>query len=154
MTLGCSGAEAARRAGYSENSARFQAANLLHNPKIQEAIRKEQVKLIGGTLASKALRTLEQVMDEQPYRCACRCCKDYSGSCWFVGSANLSRESITPPTGRKISDLNADELVALINNAKTLIEKQIKTIEHVYNPHLETKNKGQKICLRFTYYVV
>lgn len=133
VTLGCSGAEAARRAGYSENSARFQASNMLNNPKIQEAIRKEQVKLIGGTLASKALRTLEQVMDDPDSPTgarvdAAKTILDRAG----LSAVPTSRESITPPTSRKISDLNTDELIALIEDAKALMaEQKTQMIEHV-----------------------
>lgn len=61
---GVSGTEAARRAGYSQHSARQAAVQLLANPKVQAAIRSEQFKYLNGTLASKALKTLESVIDD------------------------------------------------------------------------------------------
>lgn len=62
---GVSGSEAARRAGYSHASARQAASQLLAQKPIQEAIRQEQFKYLNGTLASKALKTLEQVIDDE-----------------------------------------------------------------------------------------
>lgn len=62
---GVSGAEAARRAGYSPVSARQTASQLLSSEHIQKSIRNEQFKYLNGTLASKALKTLESVIDDE-----------------------------------------------------------------------------------------
>ena len=62
---GVSGTEAARRAGYSHASARQTASQLLAQKSVQEAIRNEQFKYLNGTLASKALKTLEQIIDDK-----------------------------------------------------------------------------------------
>lgn len=49
-----------------------------------------------------------------------------------LSAVPTSRESITPPTGRKISDLDTNELIALIDNAKAIMaEQKTQTIEHV-----------------------
>ena len=62
---GVSGAEACRRAGYSPASSRQTASQLLSSKHIQKAIRDEQFKYLNGTLASKALKTLERVIDDE-----------------------------------------------------------------------------------------
>jgi len=74
---GVSGSEAARRAGYSPASARQTASQLLSNQTIQKSIRNEQYKLLGGTLVSKALRTLEKIIDDEtaPFGSRVEACK-------------------------------------------------------------------------------
>lgn len=61
---GVSGTEAARRAGYSPASARQTASQLLSTEHIQRSIKNEQFKYLNGTLASKALKTLESIIDD------------------------------------------------------------------------------------------
>lgn len=59
------GAEAARRAGYSTNSAREIARQLLDKPHIRAAIEKANRDAISGRLSTKAVALLERVMDDE-----------------------------------------------------------------------------------------
>lgn len=59
---GGNGAEAARSAGYAENSCRQEAYRLIRKPDVQKMIRQEQRRVLGGQLATSALATLGQIM--------------------------------------------------------------------------------------------
>jgi phage terminase small subunit len=66
---GGNGAEAARDAGYAEANARSAAYKLVRMPHVQDAIRKEQRRQLGGEMATKALSVLKGILDddEAPY---------------------------------------------------------------------------------------
>lgn len=55
---------AAIRAGYSPKSARQIGQHLLDKPYVQQEIRREQQRCLGGRLASKALSVLEGILDD------------------------------------------------------------------------------------------
>jgi hypothetical protein len=59
-----SATQAAIAAGYSSVSARQTASRLLATPHVQEAIRREQRRVLGNRLASKALGVLEKILDD------------------------------------------------------------------------------------------
>lgn len=56
---------AAIAAGYSGKAAREQGYKLLRNPSVARAVRTEQMALIGGTLATRALYTLKSIMEDE-----------------------------------------------------------------------------------------
>jgi phage terminase small subunit len=60
---GC-GADAARAAGYAASRPAQQAHDLLALPHIQEAIHREQSRLIGGNLASKAVEVVHRILHD------------------------------------------------------------------------------------------
>src|SRR5262245_37613497 len=64
---GCIGnaSAAARHAGYSEESSRVVGYQLLHKPHVLAAIDRANRELIGGELASKAVRVLKQIIDDE-----------------------------------------------------------------------------------------
>lgn len=64
VSTGGNGAEAARLAGYSPESARKIAYQLMDKPHVQQAIREEQQGVISGRLASKSIAVLEAVLDD------------------------------------------------------------------------------------------
>lgn len=127
-----SASEAARRAGYAPTSARQSASQLMADPKIQAAIRAEQYKFLGGTLASKAIHVLESIMtnEDAPTGArvdAAKTILDRAG----VSAISATRESVKPTSGRSISELSVDELVAVIENAETMMaEQKARMIEH------------------------
>lgn len=59
-----SATQAAITAGYSAVSARQTASRLLATPHVQDAIRREQRRVLGSRLASKALGVLEKILDD------------------------------------------------------------------------------------------
>lgn len=61
---GGSGADAARAAGYAASRPAQQAHDLLALSHIQEAIHREQSKLIGGDLASKAVEVVHRILHD------------------------------------------------------------------------------------------
>lgn len=61
---GGSGADAARAAGYAASRPAQQAHDLLELAHIQEAIHREQSRLIGGTLASKAVEVVHRILHD------------------------------------------------------------------------------------------
>ncbi len=69
VSNGGNGAAAARDAGYSEVSAGKYAYQLLEKPHVQDAIHREQRRVLSGPLASMALRVLKGFLDDEnaPY---------------------------------------------------------------------------------------
>lgn len=61
---GC-GADAARAAGYAASRPAQQAHDLLALPHVQEAVHREQARLIGGTLASKAIEVVHRILHDE-----------------------------------------------------------------------------------------
>jgi phage terminase small subunit len=111
---GVSGSEAARRAGYSPASARQTASQLLAQKPIQEAIRLEQFKFLNGTLASKALRTLEKVIDDETAPHGARvqasiALLERSGVHHDIETENIRRSE------KPITQMSIEELDAIIN---------------------------------------
>lgn len=62
---GGNGTEAARKAGYSASRPAQQAHDLLVLSHVQEAIHREQSRLIGSDLASKAIVIIEGILNDE-----------------------------------------------------------------------------------------
>jgi hypothetical protein len=68
LAKGMSASDAARASGYSDNSEgglRTTGSRLLNDPRIQQAAFLERERILNGSLASRALKTLGDVMDDQ-----------------------------------------------------------------------------------------
>ncbi|MDD2934309.1 MAG: terminase small subunit [Methylotenera sp.] len=119
---GVSGTEAARRAGYSPASARQTASQLLAQKPIQEAVRQEQFKYLNGTLASKALKTLEQVIDDETAPHGAR----VQASIAILERSgihhNIERENIRLME-KGVNEMTSEELMTIINNYPTVIQQ-------------------------------
>lgn len=112
---GVTATEAARRAGYSPASARQTASQLLAQKSIQEAIRQEQFKHLNGTLASKALRTLERVIDDETAPHGARvqasiAILERSGMHHNIEADNLRKIQ------KSVNEMSESELLEIINN--------------------------------------
>lgn len=64
VASGGNASESARSAGYSEESCRATGYKLTRNPAVMRAVREEQMAVIGGRAASKAILTLEKALDD------------------------------------------------------------------------------------------
>jgi len=119
---GVSGTEAARRAGYSPASARQTSSQLLAQKAIQEAIRQEQFKYLNGTLASKALKTLEQVIDDESAPHGAR----VQASIAILERSglhhNIERENIRLME-KGVNEMTSEELMTVINNYPTVMRQ-------------------------------
>jgi phage terminase small subunit len=120
---GLNGAAAARRAGYSGSSVRQTASQLLASPHIQAAIRNEQYKQLNGTLASKAIKTLESIMDDplSPAGARVDCAKTILDRCGLIAPKAVA---MSPFENKPVHEMNKRELEEFIEKTKTLIEKQ------------------------------
>lgn len=127
---GVSGSEAARRAGYSHASARQTASQLLATPHIQAAIRNEQYKHLNGTLASKAIKTLETIMDDpnSPASARVDCAKTILDRSGLIAPKSLA---ISPFDNKAVHEMNRDELESFIAKTKDLIDKHES--QHIQN---------------------
>lgn len=119
---GVSGAEAARKAGFSHVSARQTASQLLATPHIQAAIRNEQYKKLNGTLASKAIKTLEAIMDDPASPAGARvdCAKT------ILDRAGLIAPRVAPTSpfdNKPVHEMNRQELEDFILKTQALIEQ-------------------------------
>lgn len=128
---GVSGSEAARRAGYSPVSARQTASQLLSNQAIQQEIRTLQFKLLGGQLASKALRTLEKIIDDDtaPYGArvdACKTILDRAGVVTTKSDLNdLRPKSVDEMTRIELEQFIRDYEKYLTQNQTSLIDNDV-----------------------------
>ncbi|MGH9427031.1 MAG: terminase small subunit, partial [Terriglobia bacterium] len=64
VSNGGNATQAAREAGFSEKSARQIGGCLARKPHVQKAIEAEQRRTLQGRLASRALRVLEDIMND------------------------------------------------------------------------------------------
>lgn len=124
-----SGTDAARKAGYAESACRQVAFQLLDNPKVQSAIRREQFKLLGGTLASQAIGVLQAIMldEDSPAGARVDCAKAILDRAGIVATAKPVMEQET----KKISEMSSEELIEFISDAKALMQahKDAQAIE-------------------------
>lgn len=118
---GVSGSEAARRAGYSHASARQTASQLLAAPHMQAAIRNEQYKHLNGTLASKAIKTLETIMDDpnSPAGARVDCAKTILDRAGLIAPKSLA---VSPFDNKPVHEMNKSELEVFIEKTKKLID--------------------------------
>ncbi len=113
--------EAARRAGYSEHSAREIGRQLLDKPHVQIAIREANQQLISGTLATKAISLLEKVIDDASASLkvrvdAARTILDRAGFCALpAGPKRLSDKAL--------AEMTADELHQVMVEARREMDK-------------------------------
>ena len=121
---GVSGAEAARRAGYSPVSARQTASQLLSQPNVQNAIRNEQFKFLNGQLASKALKALEAVIDdpEAPHGAKVQ------ASIAVLERSGLHFNTIQqdPLISKSLGEMSLDELNQLVKNSSFKLSNLIE----------------------------
>lgn len=106
-------------AGYSEASAGKLGSRLLSTPKIQEAIRAYNMRLLGGELSVKALQVLNDIMVDvnAPAGARVDCAKtilDRAG--YRIGGEAASN---TKP----INEMSHEELMAVINNYPNVIKQ-------------------------------
>jgi phage terminase small subunit len=118
---GVSGTEAARRAGYSHASARQASSTLLATPHIQAAIRNEQYKHLNGTLASKAIKTLETIMDDpnSPAGARVDCAKTILDRAGLIAPKSLA---VSPFDNKPVHEMTKSELEEFIEKTKKLID--------------------------------
>ncbi len=123
---GVSGSEAARRAGYSPASARQTASQLLATQHIQAAIRNEQYKHLNGALASKAIKTLEAIMDDVTAPAGARvdCAKTILDRSGLIAPRVAP---VSPFDNKPVHEMNKAELEDFIFKTKALIEKHEKS---------------------------
>ena len=130
---GVSGTEAARRAGYSFSSARQYSSTLLATPHIQAAIRNEQYKYLNGTLVSKAIKTLESIMDDENAPAGARvdCAKTLLDRAGIIApkSVLMSPFSETP-----VHEMTVQQLETMIAKTEAYLQKieqeqTVKTVE-------------------------
>ena len=117
-------------AGYSPKSARQIGQHLLDKPHVQQAIRREQQRSIGGRLASKALRVLEQILDDPqaPYGARVDAAKTILDR---AGLAAVPARMIGEVGhGKPVDEMTFEELHALIGNCdRMLLEAESQTAE-------------------------
>ncbi|PPC88715.1 MAG: hypothetical protein CTY37_00220 [Methylotenera sp.] len=129
---GVSGTEAARRAGYSAASARQYSSTLLATPHIQAAIRDEQYKYLNGSLASKAIKTLEAIMDDETAPAGARvdCAKTLLDRAGIIAPKSIA---MSPFSDIPIHEMTTPQLEALIEKTEAYLDevKQNKSVDTV-----------------------
>ncbi len=130
---GVSGTEAARRAGYSPASARQYSSTLLATPHIQTAIRDEQYKYINGTLASKAIKTLEAIMNDENAPAGARvdCAKTLLDRAGVIAPKSVV---MSPFSDTPVHEMTNSQLEALIAKSEAYLDKisqeqSVKTVD-------------------------
>jgi phage terminase small subunit len=120
--------KAAASAGYSQQSARQIASQLLNKPHIQEAIRREQRKRLYG-LGSKAMSVIESILydDEAPAGVRLDAAKTVLDRCGLTAeTAKVEQMQASKP----LEEMTAIELQAFIQEGmKQLKAQQSSTVE-------------------------
>lgn len=118
------GAEAARRAGYSERSAAELARQLLDKPHVREAVSTANRMAISGRLASKSVALLEQVLDDAqaPLRVKVEAAKtvlDRAGITCTIAERDDAEDRVT----RSMSEMTREELEEIVRAGKAVIDE-------------------------------
>lgn len=121
------GAEAARRAGYSELRADKAAWELTHNPKVQAAMRKEQDQLHADTapLAFATLKLLLQPTSNDSVRF--QAAKDILDRCGYRPVEKLVIEHTLSPDERQARIRELEQMLG--RAAQVIAEQQPQVIE-------------------------
>jgi phage terminase small subunit len=128
VTNGGVATKAAIGAGYSQQSARQIASQLLSKPHIQEAIRREQRKRLCG-LGSKALSVIESILDDQAAPAGVRldAAKTVLDRCGFTAETARAEQMYG---NKPLEEMTAQELQDFIREGmKQLKEQQSATVE-------------------------
>ena len=117
-------AEAARRAGYSEKSARELGRQLLDKPHVQNAIERANRLLISHTLATKAVDLLERVMDdaEAPIKVRVEAAKtvlDRAG----ITAMIAERDDAEDRAMKSMSQMTREELEEIVRAGQAVIDE-------------------------------
>jgi hypothetical protein len=114
------GAEAARRAGYSERSAAELARQLLDKPHVREAVSTANRMAISGRLASKSVALLERVLDDEdaPLRTRVEAAKTVLDRAGLV-AALVCDEA---PAQKSLSEMTREELEAVVAESAAVIK--------------------------------
>ncbi len=119
LALGLTATEAARAAGYSDSSPqglRVGASRLQHHPDIQREAHAQRERRLQGTMASKALATLEHVLDSPDSPAAAK----VQAARWILEASGHGIEAakllhrIGDADERVVSQLSAADLEALV----------------------------------------
>lgn len=108
VATGGNGAEAARKAGYSEQSARQIASTLLDKPHVAEAVRREQRRAL-ARIANKAIVTLEGFLDDKAAPAGARidAAKTVLDRVGITGKVAEAEEALS---GKRLSEMSIEEL--------------------------------------------
>lgn len=120
--------KAAARVGYSQQSARQIASQLLNKPHIQEAIRREQRKRLYG-LGSKAMSVLESILydDAAPAGVRLDAAKTVLDRCGLTAETARAEQM---QASKPLEEMTAIELQAFIQEGmKQLKAQQSATVE-------------------------
>lgn len=126
--------QAARDAGYSEDSIRQIAYKLMRKPHILSAIQEEQLCAVTGRLGSKALAVLEAVMDDKDAPVGARV--DAAKTVLDRGGLVAKRRSSDErsPEEKSMSEWSTDELQDFINDGMSqLRERKDQRLQLVNN---------------------
>ena len=106
--------EAARRAGYSVKTAGEIGAQLLKKPHVCDAIEEANRAQIGGTLATKAVGVLQQLIDDEtvPAKVRLDAAKTILDRSGYAPSRH---EILEEPPKRDLNDLSIEELTEIID---------------------------------------
>lgn len=120
--------KAAARAGYSQQSARQIASQLLNKPHIQEAIRWEQRKKLYG-LGSKAMSVIESILSDEAAPAGVRldAAKTVLDRCGLTAETAKTEQLQNSKT---LKEMTANELQVFIQEGmKQLKEQQSLTVD-------------------------
>jgi phage terminase small subunit len=122
------GPAAAMKAGYS--NPREAARDLEGQPAISLAIRAEQIRVVGGELASCAVRTILTIMRDETIKPETRL---NGARLALEASRMIGRAAIEAPRERPIAEMSTAELDAMLaetQSALSALQSERRTIEH------------------------
>lgn len=109
-------AESARRAGYSEKSAREIGRQLLDKPHVRKAIDDANRQSISGTLATKAVELLKRVIEDEnaPIKVRVDAAKTILDRAGIVAVAPAKPDSTGDVPEKPLSEMTIEELEEIV----------------------------------------
>jgi hypothetical protein len=114
--------EAARAAGYSENSITQQ----LRQPGLQAFLRQERERAFGVDLAPRAIETLRSVMSDPDAPAAARVTAARTA---LELAGDLRRAGDDPTAGKRLSELSAADLASMLDTMQVERDRIVEAVE-------------------------
>lgn len=116
-------AESARRAGYSEKSARELGRQLLDKPHVRLAVDEANRQSISGRIATKAVALLEQVIDDTsaPIKVRVEAAKSILDRAGYT-NAGPQDKSMQHAAGKPLAEMTRAELEEVVRSSAAVLE--------------------------------
>ncbi len=118
-------AESARRAGYSEKSARELGRQLLDKPHVRKAVEDANRHSISGKIATKAVDLLERVIDDEnaPIKVRVEAAKTILDRAGIVAATAIKADGKDGVPEKPLSEMTVEELEEIVRQSGEIVRR-------------------------------